>query len=133
MYETLAARLDQVFGKAKDTLVAKEKVYGDSWKKRGGVGAFMMLARKFDRIELAAAENGWDIFDALELVPGLLDDVQDLRNYLTLIEDEDDKRRESNAEQRTNSDRSEHRSVTANDDEVYSGSDTRGRPTHKNI
>ena len=27
-----------------------EKSYGDSWKKRGGVGAFMMLARKWDRI-----------------------------------------------------------------------------------
>ena len=24
--------------------------YGDSWRSRGGVGAFMMLARKFDRI-----------------------------------------------------------------------------------
>ena len=24
-----------------------EKSYGDSWRKRGGVGAFMMLARKF--------------------------------------------------------------------------------------
>ena len=28
-----------------------EQSYGDSWKRRGGVGAFMMLARKFDRIE----------------------------------------------------------------------------------
>ena len=27
-----------------------EKSYGDSWRKRGGVGAFMMLARKWDRI-----------------------------------------------------------------------------------
>ena len=26
-----------------------EQSYGDSWKKRGGVGAFMMLARKWDR------------------------------------------------------------------------------------
>ena len=28
-----------------------EESYGDSWKKRGGVGAFMMLARKWDRLE----------------------------------------------------------------------------------
>lgn len=32
-------------------LFEAEKSYGDSWKKRGGVGAFMMLARKWDRIE----------------------------------------------------------------------------------
>lgn len=31
--------------------------YGDSWKKRGGVGAFMMLARKWDRIEKRLAER----------------------------------------------------------------------------
>lgn len=29
----------------------KEREYGASWKKRGGVGAFMMLARKWDRLE----------------------------------------------------------------------------------
>ena len=29
-----------------DKLEKAEKSYGDSWKKRGGVGAFMMLARK---------------------------------------------------------------------------------------
>ena len=28
-----------------------EVSYGDSWRKRGGIGAFMMLARKWDRIE----------------------------------------------------------------------------------
>ena len=32
-------------------LKEKEKTYGESWKLRGGVGAFMMLARKWDRIE----------------------------------------------------------------------------------
>ena len=32
-------------------LVEAEKSYGDSWRKRGGTGAFMMLARKWDRIE----------------------------------------------------------------------------------
>ena len=32
-------------------LLKAERSYGDSWKKRGGVGAFMMLARKWDRLE----------------------------------------------------------------------------------
>jgi hypothetical protein len=32
-----------------------ERSYGNSWKRRGGVGAFMMLARKWDRIEQRVA------------------------------------------------------------------------------
>ena len=32
-------------------LVKKEQEYGSSWKIRGGVGALMMLARKWDRLE----------------------------------------------------------------------------------
>ena len=36
------------------SLIESEKSYGDSWKRRGGTGAFMMLARKFDRIEQQA-------------------------------------------------------------------------------
>lgn len=41
-----------------------QKSYGDSWKKRGGVGAFMMLARKWDRLEIAMTKpvtvhDGW--------------------------------------------------------------------------
>jgi hypothetical protein len=65
--------------------------YGHSWKQRGGTGAFMMLARKFDRIELAAKEAGWDIFEAARNHPGetgILDDIKDLRRYLLLVEDE---------------------------------------------
>ena len=34
-----------------EALKRAETSYGDSWRRRGGVGAFMMLARKFDRIE----------------------------------------------------------------------------------
>ena len=30
-----------------NSLIESEKSYGDSWKRRGGTGAFMMLARKF--------------------------------------------------------------------------------------
>jgi hypothetical protein len=33
------------------TIHIKEAEYDASWKKRGGVGAFMMLARKWDRLE----------------------------------------------------------------------------------
>ena len=72
-----------------------QKTYGNSWKKRGGVGAFMMLARKWDRIEntLKHAEgmDQWDIFQAGvndQNPEGIVDDIRDLRRYLMLVESE---------------------------------------------
>lgn len=72
-------------------LVEKGRHYGDSWKRRGGVGAFMMLARKWDRLEEAVKKNTWDIFTAHKIdgrSEGILDDIRDLRRYLLLVEDE---------------------------------------------
>lgn len=76
-----------------DVKVLREKgaTYGDSWKQRGGVGAFMMLARKWDRIENQAKSNMYDIFTAIHnstSTDGLLDDIRDLRCYLLLVEEE---------------------------------------------
>ena len=72
------------------TLIQKESTYLGSWQKRGGVGAFMMLARKMDRIENQSAAHHYDIFEAIAATinddEGLLDDLRDLRNYLTLVE-----------------------------------------------
>ncbi len=68
-----------------------EQSYGDSWKRRGGVGAFMMLARKFDRIEHQSEKHGWDVLEAGRVFSGetgLLDDIRDLRRYLLLVEQE---------------------------------------------
>ena len=78
--------------------------YGDSWKRRGGVGAFMMLARKWDRLEnhvmvrrsrgtVAESKSAdkYDIFAHIELdtrAEGILDDIRDLRRYLILVEAE---------------------------------------------
>jgi len=84
----------------------KEDSYKGSWKKRGGVGAFMMLARKWDRIETAVEQvdiiaavrpenraiiSQYDIFAHIEQDDrdeGLLDDIRDLRQYLMLVEAE---------------------------------------------
>jgi len=66
-----------------------EKSYGSSWKVRGGVGAFMMLARKWDRLQNRVREHGWDVFKAIatdKRREGVIDDVRDLRRYLTLVE-----------------------------------------------
>tara|TARA_R110000772_G_scaffold260636_1_gene378724 strand:- start:38 stop:370 length:333 start_codon:yes stop_codon:yes gene_type:complete len=73
------------------SLEKSEQDYGDSWKKRGGIGAFMMLARKWDRIENQVNDSNYDIFLALEedgRQEGLIDDIRDLRRYLLLVEAE---------------------------------------------
>ena len=67
-----------------------EKSYGTSWRKRGGVGAFMMLARKWDRSEQQVHIQEYDIFKAYaedKRTEGVLDDIQDLRRYLLLVEE----------------------------------------------
>lgn len=65
--------------------------YNASWKKRGGVGAFMMLARKWDRLEPRAEKYSYDIFNTIiddDRREGAIDDVRDLRRYLALVEAE---------------------------------------------
>ena len=74
-----------------EQLHISEQSYGDSWRKRGGIGAFMMLARKWDRLEKQVNEHSYDIFLAAEKdnrAEGILDDIQDLRRYLMLVEAE---------------------------------------------
>jgi hypothetical protein len=67
-------------------LEEKGKFYGDSWRKRGGPGAFMVMARKWDRIENICGPQGYDIFKALNADSGgVRDDVKDLIGYLLLI------------------------------------------------
>ena len=74
-----------------EALESAQRSYGDSWKKRGGVGAFMMLARKWDRLENQIREHNYEIFEAIYADPspeGILDDIGDLRRYLFLVEAE---------------------------------------------
>ncbi len=73
-----------------ETIVVKEATYQGSWKKRGGIGAFMMLARKWDRIENMVAKHKFDIFDAIGDEMGgddgtILAEIIDLRCYLLLV------------------------------------------------
>lgn len=87
-------------------VLEKDRSYGASWKRRGGVGAFMMLARKWDRLEEMVtrgrtAMGQYDIFAAVAAddvaVDGrriqgadgtVLAEVRDLRRYLLLVEAE---------------------------------------------
>jgi len=86
---SLQDRLKKVALADVSALIEAQKSYGDSWSKRGGVGAFMMLARKWDRIENQCRALGYDVFKAISdghNVDGFLDDIQDLRRYLMLVE-----------------------------------------------
>lgn len=98
--------LDEVARDDVRALEIAERNYGSSWKKRGGVGAFMMLSRKWDRIENALRPMDddetranlkahqiapWDIFGAIAAdtrPEGIIDDIRDLRRYLILVESE---------------------------------------------
>jgi hypothetical protein len=91
-----------------DQLQIKGKTYGRSWLKRGGVGAFMMLARKWDRIENISQEKSYDIIEAGSTNYGdILDDISDLRCYLLLVECEIRKRIGENNNQEVADDGSE--------------------------
>ena len=73
-----------------NALEKAEESYGNSWRQRGGVGAFMMLARKWDRIENQVQAENYDIFSSYKKdtrQEGILDDIQDLRRYLLLVEE----------------------------------------------
>ena len=73
-----------------EKLKEAENSYGKSWRRRGGVGAFMMLARKWDRIENQTAKFKYDVFETIyndRSDSGILDDIRDLRRYLLLVEE----------------------------------------------
>lgn len=83
--------LREIAIKDADALMEKDKEYGGSWKKRGGIGAYMMLARKWDRLEIQVEKVNWDIFESIRTdtrKEGVLDDIRDLRRYLLLVEQE---------------------------------------------
>lgn len=73
-----------------DTLIEKGRHYGDSWKKRGFIGAFFVIVRKWDRLLNWNKSRGeGDFQEALRAdtrQEGTLDDIDDLRRYLLLVD-----------------------------------------------
>jgi hypothetical protein len=97
--------LDQLQSIARSDIKAieeKEKSHGNSWKRSGGIGAFMMFARKWDRIKQrvttqvdavgdalgAARDNVLEHIVADRRAEGVIEDIRDLRRYLMLVEAE---------------------------------------------
>lgn len=82
-------KLDEITQEDAAGLKKAQASYGNSWKSRGGVGAFMMLARKWDRMEERVKRHSYDVFQAVEQdqrAEGVIDDIRDLRRYLALVE-----------------------------------------------
>lgn len=99
---------ERLFALAKrdaESVFKKDMEYGHSWRKRGGVGAFFVIARKWDRLEerlkqiysgsasqdVSAAVSQYDLFGHITAdnrEEGIIDDVRDLRRYLLLVEEE---------------------------------------------
>lgn len=74
-------------------LQLKSQTYGDSWKRRGGPGAWFTVVRPLDRLEGIVARHGGDIFAAIAADPSGQDGsalacVRDIMNYMILIESE---------------------------------------------
>lgn len=70
-----------------ETLERKDKDYGGSWCRRGGIGAFMMAARKWDRIETQLLHCAGSLEKCMTIdrrAEGIADDIADLRCYLML-------------------------------------------------
>lgn len=84
-------------------LAKKNEAYGDSWKQRGGRGAWFTLVRPWDRLTQMVERADEDIFAAGELVhedpdSDILDSIRDVRNYLFLVEQEIKERRKATAD-----------------------------------
>lgn len=84
-------RLDTVVREAVALIRLKTQTYSDSWKKRGGTGAWFTIVRPWDRLEGIVARHGGDIFAAIEADPtgqdgSALACVRDLMNYMILVE-----------------------------------------------
>lgn len=68
-------------------ILAKNADYGGSWCRRGGTGAFHMIARKYDRIDQQLKHHGGEekAFAAVN-TEQLTDTIGDLRRYMILVE-----------------------------------------------
>ncbi len=90
-YQRQLYRLNIITEKLAKYVSEKDLHYGSSWRKRGGAGAFMVMARKWDRIEQACETQEsakYDIFNVFkeeDRRETILDDCLDLVGYLLIL------------------------------------------------
>ena len=95
--KTMEECIQQIAEEDVEGLIEAQVEYGDSWKQRGGPGAWFTVVRPLDRLNTMMAKqmpsNGIsnDIFQLMkdsESDGGVLNAVRDLRRYLMLVEAE---------------------------------------------
>jgi len=92
-YDRQIIRLRAITKELLEYVNEKDFHYGSSWRKRGGAGAFFVMARKWDRIEQACETlesskyNIFDVFDKDDRSETILDDCLDLVGYLLILID----------------------------------------------
>ena len=90
-YHRQAYRLNAITEELVKYVSEKDFHYGSSWRKRGGAGAFMVIARKWDRIEQVCETRHpakYDIFNVFkeeDRRETILDDCLDLVGYLLIL------------------------------------------------
>lgn len=91
----LKQQLLDLFANDAHFISERDAHYESSWKKRGGVGAFMTIVRPWDRFHAIAERGGWDVFkiiqDEINAGKTEADDgtiqacIRDLRSYMALL------------------------------------------------
>ena len=89
-YELQLEHLKRIANLIAEFVNDKDRQYGSSWRKRGGAGAFMVIARKWDRIEQACERSNaqYDLFECFAediRNESIHDDVTDLIGYLLVL------------------------------------------------
>ena len=89
-YDRQGHRLQHIAGQLARLVNEKDEHYGSSWQKRGGPGAFFVIARKWDRIEQACetADHQYDLFHLFATdtrQETILSDCIDLAGYLLVL------------------------------------------------
>lgn len=90
-YDRQLHRLNSITEELVKFVNDKDIQYGSSWRKRGGAGAFFVMARKWDRIEQIcetrhpAKYDIFDVFEADNRRETILGDCLDLVGYLLIL------------------------------------------------
>lgn len=86
--ETNFDRMREIFEQGVNLCEMKNREYGASWSRRGGVGAFFTVWRKVDRLEAQLKNADFNFFDLSvdkDSTESLDETIKDLILYLGLV------------------------------------------------
>lgn len=86
--ETAREDMKALLSSLVDLAESKDREYGASWCKRGGIGAWFTTVRKFDRLITQVRQKGnniWNVSEPVNSTESLEETIKDGINYLLLI------------------------------------------------